>query len=189
MTSLLLSLFSDNSAAVCNIGITIFAKLLPVFAIHVREELKAMLPKLLIILARIICWKDRPAALERDKDIPAESDIIQDLESEVFRSLNLRPDLHWERLESILLATAAPAPVPNPLFCALYFLFPCNVFEFYRAPIAYLNANQVECPYTVPWEDILDEDEFRSKSEVSTCSSHFASSLMLLSSLCYADTC
>lgn len=49
-------------------------------------------------------------------------------------------------------------------FTFLYGVYPCNVVAFLRAPIEYLNEKGCSCPFTIGWDEMLDEDEIRSRS-------------------------
>lgn len=171
MDSLLRSLLLDNSSTLCTTGLTILVKLLPIFAVHACESLRRLLVQLLAVLVRIICWKERPlsastsSALQQDEMPPgAEADLDHELEDD--RPLHVRPELAWERLEMTFNATASIAPSPRALFTSLYYLFPRNTLRFLREPTNYLAECGVETPYTVSWEDALDEVKIRSKSEV-----------------------
>ena len=170
LSTLLSSLMLDTCPTAFTTAVTVFSKLLPVLAVKACAALKAIVPKLLVILARIICWKAKPpaGAIQRGDDLSADTGIIQDPELEFSPSIQVRPELKWKRLEASLDVQMQPAVVPTAFFSILYFLFPCTVIMFLRAPFAYFKANDLECPFIVPWEDVLDEDELRSKSEVST---------------------
>ncbi|KAG1782696.1 hypothetical protein EV702DRAFT_397144 [Suillus placidus] len=173
LDSLLNSLLLDNSSTVCTIGLTVIVKLLPIFAVKACEELKIMLPRLLAILARIICWKERfvpkPVFKEGAEDTD-ESSADGDAQASAYNeftassSLPLRPELGWERLE-LMFNTASSAPPPGIYFSCLYYLFPCNLLHFLRGPSAYMNDRCYESPFSISWEDALDEDNIRSKSE------------------------
>ncbi|KAG2157315.1 hypothetical protein DEU56DRAFT_763989 [Suillus clintonianus] len=173
LDSLLNSLLLDNSSTVCTIGLTVIVKLLPIFAVKACQELKMMLPRLLAILARIICWKERsvpkPAFEEGAEDTDENSancDAQESAQNESTASSNLplRPELGWERLE-LTFNAASSAPPPGIYFSCLYYLFPCNLLRFLRGPSAYINDRGYESPYSISWEDALDEDNIRSKSE------------------------
>ncbi|KAG2349670.1 hypothetical protein BDR05DRAFT_955547 [Suillus weaverae] len=173
LDSLLNSLLLDNSSTVCTIGLTVIVKLLPIFAVKACEELKIMLPRLLAILARIICWKERfvpkPVFKEGAEDTD-ESSADGDAEASAYNeftassNLPLRPELGWERLE-LMFNTASSAPPPGIYFSCLYYLFPCNLLRFLHGPSAYMNDRCYESPFSISWEDALDEDNIRSKSE------------------------
>lgn len=172
LDSLLNSLLLDNSSTVCTIGLTVIVKLLPIFAVKACEKLKTMLPRLLAILARIICWKERSVpkpAFEEAEDTD-ESSATGDAQASAYNeftassNLPLRPELGWERLE-LMFNTASSAPPPGIFFSCLYYLFPCNLLRFLRGPSAYINDRRYESPFSISWEDALDEDNIRSKSE------------------------
>ncbi|KAF8162891.1 hypothetical protein B0H34DRAFT_693349 [Crassisporium funariophilum] len=166
MLNLLHSLFFDNSSTVCTIGISLIVKLLPFFAVYAREDLRAMLPKLMAVLARIMCWKERRASKGR---MPAAEDIDADFERELeFETnpvLHISPNIEWERLEMTFNATASPPPSSRPYFTMLYYLYPSNVLKFLRGPVSYLISNSLESPYVETWEKALDENEIRRRSE------------------------
>lgn len=174
LDNLLNSLLLDNSSTVCTIGLTIIVKLLPIFAVKACEKLKTLLPRLLAILARIICWKERsvPApAVEVEVEDTGESSADGEMRASAHdeftasSNLPLRPGLSWERLELTFHAASSPPP-PGTYFSCLYYLFPCNLLRFLHGPSAYLNDRGYESPFPVSWEDVLDEDNIRSKSEV-----------------------
>ncbi|KAG2078108.1 hypothetical protein BDR04DRAFT_1065222 [Suillus decipiens] len=172
LDSLLNSLLLDNSSTVCTIGLTVIVKLLPIFAVKACEELKMMLPRLLAILARIICWKERsiPEPASEGAEDTDEGSANDDAQASAYNeftassSLPLRPELGWERLE-LMFNAASSAPPPGIYFSCLYYLFPCNLLRFLRGPSAYINDRRYESPFSISWEDALDEDNIRSKSE------------------------
>ena len=51
-------------------------------------------------------------------------------------------------------------------FTFLYGAYPCNVIAFIRHPAQYLAAHPCESPYELPWDEIIDEDELKSRSRV-----------------------
>ncbi|KAF9466369.1 hypothetical protein BDZ94DRAFT_1187795 [Collybia nuda] len=166
ISSLLFSLFLDTSSTVCAAGLTLFVKLLPIFALHARDKLKSMLPRLLAILARIMCWKERPPSPSfATSDKPPDAEFEQELENEANRLLPIRSDLDWKRLELTFNATTSMPPSPRTYFTILYYLYPSNVLQFLRGPAAYLVNNDVRSPYTLDWDKALLEDEIRRKSE------------------------
>ncbi|KAL0947043.1 hypothetical protein HGRIS_013186 [Hohenbuehelia grisea] len=164
--SLLMSLLVDNSTTVCNVGLTVLAKLLPMFAKHACEDLKSMLPRLLAILARMMCWVERPPPPIRSgpDDGPDEKEE-QELEAQISVRAMLRDDIEWTRLEMTFDATRSFPPSPRRYFTMLYYLFPCNVIRFLRKPFKHLADTQLESPYTIGWEEVLKERELRVKSE------------------------
>jgi hypothetical protein len=173
MSSLLHSLLLDKSPTLCTISLSLLTKLLPVLAVETRERLKVMLPSLLAILARVLCWRETPSSLFSSS--LQENEIVTteiELEIQAERTFDIRPDLHWKRLEGLFGSMTPKAPPsPRPLFTILYFLFPCNLFRFLRNPVSVLMTNGFECPYAEGWEERLDEGEIRSKGEVSEGSS------------------
>lgn len=169
MNSLLNSLLLDNSSTICTIGLTMFVKLLPIFAVKACEELKLLLPRLFVILARIICWEELSSSVLPSTKTAEDARLGAGKQPEVYgglAALELRPELGWERLE-LTLSTSSTPPL-DAYFSSLYYLFPCNLLRFVRGPAAYLRNRDYESPYIVSWEDALDEDNIRSKSEVCT---------------------
>lgn len=167
MNNMLLSLFLDNSSTACTLGVTLIVKLLPFFAVYAPDDLKALLPKLFAILARIMCWKERRAAKAR---IPADEnvdvDFERELEKETNRPLRIAPEITWERLDMVFDTTISLPPSSRPYFTSLYYLYPSNTLRFLRAPVQYLNDSNLQSPYAESWEDALDQDEIRRRSEV-----------------------
>jgi hypothetical protein len=161
-SSLILSLEVDGSSTACTVGLTFFTKLLPIFAVHAPEALKANLPHFLTILARNVSWKARPSlSVFTSPDPEAEPGNRVD-------PLKISSDLGWERLELTFNATASAAPSVDRYFTHLYYLFPCNVVEFVRHPAEYLNSAGVVCPYVAGWHRVFDGDQIHRKSQVST---------------------
>lgn len=87
LMTLLRSLFIDRSATVFTIELTTIAKILPQMAIKALSRLKEILPELLAILARALCWKPRVTGLVR-----------RDTGSDATADAEVREDLHWQRL-------------------------------------------------------------------------------------------
>lgn len=164
MTSVLRSLMLDNSSTVCTIGLTLLVKLLPVFAVHARGVLKSMLPGLLAVLARLLCWKERPPSGLPVDDPPSE-ELERELENEINRIIPIRSTFHWRRLESTFNATPSHPPSPRPYFTALYYLYPSNVLRFSSNPTLYLVDHSYPSPYTLEWHQVFPEDEIRKRSE------------------------
>ncbi|KAJ7489834.1 hypothetical protein B0H11DRAFT_1859820 [Mycena galericulata] len=165
MSSLLNSLLLDKSSTLCTIGLSIVVKLLPIFAVEAPQILKDFLPRLLSILARILCWRERPPPTTAQSP---ETEGVPVLEQELDGSaptLSIRDDLSWQVLELSLDADASSAPSPRQYYTLLYYLFPCNVLRFLRTPVLYFASNNVESPYTADWGAALDEQKIRSKSE------------------------
>lgn len=160
--SLVLSLQVDGSSTACTVGLTFFAKLLPILAVYAPEALKSNLPQFLTILAGVISWKTRQPSIDSESVLNFERGD----DTEV-NKLEICSHLEWERLELTFNATASVAPSADRYFTHLYYLFPCNVLEFVRHPIEYLDRHGAECPYTAGWAVVLDDDKVRKKSEVS----------------------
>lgn len=171
MDDLLNSLLIDNSSTLCTIGLTVLVKLLPIFAVYAWEELKKMLPRLFAILARVICWKERPPPVEPSSEADERLEVDEHVSNEFVEtpSLELRPDLGWQRLEPVFTASSFIPPSAT-YFSFLYYLLPCNLIRFLRGPSAYLNDRGYQTPFTVSWEDALDNVNIRSKAEVRCCS-------------------
>lgn len=165
MTSILHSLMLDNSSTVCTAGLTLLVKLLPIFAVHAREVLKLMLPRLLAVLARLMCWKERPPS-GLPADGPPNEEVERELENEVNRVIPILPALNWTRLELSFIATPSPSPSPRRYFTTLYYLYPSNVITFLKNPTMYLVNNSCPSPYTLEWHEVFAEDEIRRGSEV-----------------------
>ncbi|KAG6821069.1 hypothetical protein H0H93_007228 [Arthromyces matolae] len=165
-SSIIRSLLLDSSSTVCTAGLTLLVKLLPLYAVHARIILRSMLGKLLAVLARILCWKERPPLTVReDSDDPPDLAFEQELDREMNRLIPIRPDLDWERLETTFDATASHPPSSRPYFTILYYLYPSNVLKFLRSPAQYLIDNTALSPYTVDWPQALKENEIRRRSE------------------------
>ncbi|KAI6028623.1 hypothetical protein F5J12DRAFT_806523 [Pisolithus orientalis] len=147
--SLLNSLLLDNSSTLCTIALTVMVKLLPIFAVHAHQELKKMLPRLFVILARIMYCK-RARLLMDEPTGPDESSSDGFVETPL---LELRPDLGWQRLE--LTVKAGPPAPPSEAYFSL----------FLRGPAPYLQDRGYQTPYTVSWEDALDQANIQSKAE------------------------
>jgi hypothetical protein len=165
MTSVLSSLILDNSSTACTAGLTFLVKLLPIFAVHVPEVLKSMLPRLLAVLARLMCWKERPAS-GLPTDNPPNEEVEQELEHEVNRVIPIRSTFNWRRLEMIFNATPSLPPCPRSFFTVLYYLYPSNVLKFLSNPPAYLVDHSCSSPYTLEWQEVCAEGEIRRRSEV-----------------------
>jgi len=58
------------------------------------------------------------------------------------------------------------SPDPRRYFTFLYGVYPCNVIAFVRHPDRYLAAHPCGSPYELPWDEIIDEDELKSRSRV-----------------------
>ncbi|KAI0934089.1 hypothetical protein AcV5_006053 [Taiwanofungus camphoratus] len=170
-TSLLHSLLFDGSSTVAVIALSVVTKLLPIFAVRASAYLKRLLPLLLAILARIICWRERELSTppsERDPDVEDDAAAEEDKKrlTESVYAPPTRDDIEWERLEQAFHGATSSTPSAHRYFTFLYYLFPCNVIRFLRLPVQYLKDNGLDSPYTIDWDDVLDEDKIRSKSEV-----------------------
>ncbi|TDL27395.1 hypothetical protein BD410DRAFT_762281 [Rickenella mellea] len=182
LSSLLLSLQLDNSSTVCTFGMSALVKLLPILAIKACNELIRILPDLFAILGRIVTWKPYrafgPPSLVPYADLldQQDSSLVSELEQterddNVFSDggqtsrdrLHLREGLSWERLEHSFDITSPPSPFQY--FSFLYYLFPCNLVAFLRGPSSYLTNAGFISPYTVGWEQALDDIRVRTECE------------------------
>jgi hypothetical protein len=175
MSSILTSLLVDDSTTACTISLTMLTKLLPIFAVRACSALKRLLPQLFAVLARILCWPEGAPSTSTHSPLPdstaSDEEHGTDGENpgqatEIKRTLDANLDLQWERLELSFDSTATSAPSPERYFTFLYFLFPCNLIAFLRDPVGYLAERKVERPYAVDWEDALDHEQIKTKSEV-----------------------
>lgn len=176
MSSILTSLLVDDSTTACTISLTMLTKLLPIFAVKACPALKRLLPQLFAVLARILCWPEGapststhtplPDGTESDEDHGTDGGETPGQATETKRTLDANLDLQWERLDLSLDSTATSVPSPERYFTFLYFLFPCNLIAFLRDPVGYLAERKVERPYVVDWEDALDHEQIKTKSEV-----------------------
>lgn len=177
MQNLLWSLLLDSSSTVATLGVTLLVKLLPAAAVHAPETLKPMLPKLLAILARIMCWKERPASLslvpytptvnqERRPNI--DESLERELEHETNPSLSLQilPSIQWKRLEMTFNHATSLPPSSRNYFTMLYYLYPSNTLKFLRNPAGYLESAGEQSPFSEGWGKSFDQDEIRRRSEV-----------------------
>ncbi|KAJ3568873.1 hypothetical protein NP233_g5417 [Leucocoprinus birnbaumii] len=162
---LLLSIVLDSSSTVCSAGLTFVVKSLPYLAVYARDQLRFWLPRLLFILARILCWKERYPIMPEAGDGPPDPQLERELSEITQKTLHVRPDLKWQRLDMTFSSTTSHPPNPRPFFSLLYYLFPSNVLRFLRGPVQCLESFQVQSPYIENWKDALDEDEIRRKSE------------------------
>jgi hypothetical protein len=175
MSSILTSLLVDNSTTACTISLAMLTKLLPIFAVKDCSTLKRLLPQLFAILARILCWPEGapftttltrlPEGTASDEEHNTVGEEYPGHATEVKR-LGANLDLQWEPLELSFDPMAASAPSPERYFTFLYFLFPCNLIAFLRDPVGYLAERKVERPYAVDWEEALDHEQIKTKSEV-----------------------
>lgn len=166
MKSLGNCLFLDNSSTVIAAAVTLTVKILPYFAVHARTKLRDKLPKLLAIMARIMCWKERTSSNSNPLAKHDES-FERELYSEWSRNLRVRSDISWERLEmSFTSAEPAKPPSCRQFFSSLYYLYPSNVLKFIRAPAVYLVEANLPSPYVEHWEQAIDVQDIKRKSEV-----------------------
>lgn len=168
MQSLLLSLSLDNSSTACTLGVTLIVKTLPFLAVHAKEDLKSMLPRLLAILARIMCWKQRRSTKDRTQTGADEVDVDleKELEKEANPILNISPRISWDRLDLVFNVATPLPPSSRPYFTILYYLYPSNVLKFLRHPVNYLVETDTLNPYAESWDQVLDMNEIRRRSEV-----------------------
>ena len=173
MSSILTSLLVDNSTTTCVIGLTVVTKLLPIFAVKDSAQLKRMLPFLFAILARVMCWKESHphsaeeahSGLSRSTNDKGDKQTTQGI-MECSCCLGLRPELGWQRLEPNSSPNTSPAPSPQRFFSFLYYLFPSNLVNYLRNPVAYMAGSDTESPYCVDWEAVFDQEQVKTKSEV-----------------------
>ncbi|KAI0725152.1 hypothetical protein C8Q72DRAFT_786064 [Fomitopsis betulina] len=169
-TTILHSLLFDNSSTVAVIALAVLTKLLPIFAVKATEQLKRYVPLLVLVLARVVCWRERPAPkpTKTPDDSASEfgraSDEDEGLPEEVYMP-PIHEDITWERLEQTFLGGASSAPSPHRYFTMLYYLFPCNTIRFLRYPLRYVTQIQCDNPYAVGWDVVLDEPQIKSRSE------------------------
>jgi hypothetical protein len=166
MRHLLLSIVLDNSSTVCSAGLTFLVKSLPYFAVYAREQLRYYLPRLLSVLARILCWKERYPIIPEAGDGPPDAQLERELAEITQKTLHVRPDLEWQRLEMTFSSTTSLPPNPRPFFSLLFYLFPSNVLRFLRNPVESLTSYNVDSPYMESWKEAFDENEIRRKAEV-----------------------
>lgn len=176
------SLEVDNSSTVCAVELALLVKVLPAAAIKAYEPLRDIMPRLLGILGRILCWKRRGRQYSEGGKTPYSDllsyddnlliaemekkeleDEIQDLNDSKFE---IREELSWDRLEQSFDLSTTSLPVPRQFFGLLYFLFPCNTVHFLRGASEYLDARNVESPWTVGWQDALDDKQIITAASV-----------------------
>ncbi|KAH9926176.1 uncharacterized protein B0H18DRAFT_1006802 [Fomitopsis serialis] len=171
-TTILYSLLFDNSSTVAIVALTVLTKLLPIFAVKAAEQLKRYVPLLVLVLARIVCWREReaptPSEFSPDAEGASQSGNDSDVEGGLPDGAYTPPiheDITWERLEQTFLGGASSAPSPHRYFTVLYYLYPCNTIRFLRYPIQYVTEFASQNPYAVEWDVVLDEPQIRSRSE------------------------
>lgn len=165
MLHLLYSLFLDNSSTAATLGVTLLVKIIPFFAVYTPEDLSPMLPRLFAILARIMCWKERPAS--KSLGDTTDVDFERELEYETNPVSKVNPELTWQRLEMSFHAAASLPPSSRNYFTMLYYLYPANLLKFLRNPSLYLLNSGTASPYLESWERAFDEDEIHRRSKVS----------------------
>lgn len=167
MERLLLSVILDNSSTACSAALTVLLKMLPILAANARDELRLLLPTLMAILARLMCWKERhPSSVEVPSDEIPDADLERELEMEINPVLRPDPKWNWDRLEMTFNATTSVPPSPRPYFTTLYYLYPANMLKFLRGPVKYLHECGLSSPWVESWEQALDQAEIRVRSEV-----------------------
>ena len=186
MGSIYRSLEVDNSSTVCAVELALLVKLLPAATIKAYGTLRAILPRLYGILGRVLCWRTGAGQVPHgekvpysalldyeDKELEAEieegilEEEIEDFKETQYAKLEVREDLNWTRLERTFDLSTRSLPVPKQFFGHLYYLFPCNTIHFLRNAVDFLQQRNVECPWTVGWEDVLDDLQIRSVGTVS----------------------
>jgi len=167
MLKLLHSLLLDNSSTAATLGLTLLVKILPFFAVHTREDLSLMLPRLFAILARIMCWKERPAS--KSLTDTTDTDFERELEYETNPVLKLNPGLKWERLEMSFCGAASLPPSSRNYFTMLYYLYPANLLKFLRSPSRYLVDSGAPSPYVESWEQAFDKGGIHRRTKVRLC--------------------
>ncbi|KZT67760.1 hypothetical protein DAEQUDRAFT_728762 [Daedalea quercina L-15889] len=167
-TTILHSLLFDNSSTVAIVALTVVTKLLPIFAVKATEQLERYVPLLVLVLARIVCWRERqaptPSEASPDADSGRNSDVEEGLPASAYTP-PIREDIKWELLEQTFVGGTSSSPSPRRYFTTLYYLYPCNTIRFLRHPIKYVTDFNCDNPYAVDWEEVLDEPQIRSKSE------------------------
>lgn len=163
---ILLSISLDNSATVCSAGLTFLVKSLPYIAIYDRERLRFFIPRLLATLSRVLTWRERYPTFYGAEDDPLDPQLERELVEITHKRLSVRPDFQWQRLETTFSGITSHLPDPRPFFSMLYYLYPSNVLKFLRGPVEYLISYNLDSPYMEGWNQALDEDEIRRKSEV-----------------------
>ncbi|KAH8117372.1 Hamartin protein-domain-containing protein [Phellopilus nigrolimitatus] len=180
LSSIFRSLEVDNSSTVCAVELALLIKILPAAAIKAYEPLKDALPRLFGILGRVLCWKSYTGRNMQDSKVPYSElldyddtgllekiekkeleDDIEDFKANWQAKLRIKEDLDWKRLERTFDMSTSSLPVPRQFFTFLYFLFPCNTVKFLRQPSAFLQESYVDSPWTVGWEDALDDLQIR----------------------------
>ncbi|KAG8993608.1 hypothetical protein FRB94_010521 [Tulasnella sp. JGI-2019a] len=168
-SSLLNSLQLDFSTTVLTVGISVLITTLPNMAYFSPVILNDSLPRLLSILCRVLCWKERPSPnslsppVEQPMGFRNPTLPIQPKETGRWKRHDLAPHVKWTRLESTFDLSAAPPPDVRLYFQFLYGLWPTTVLSFLRRPLTWLKNVDHKSPYVDEWEDVIDVDEVRSR--------------------------
>ncbi|KAG8933897.1 hypothetical protein FRC01_006511 [Tulasnella sp. 417] len=168
-SSLLTSLQLDFSTTLVSVGISVLIMMLPQMAWRSPKVLNDSLPRLLSILCRVICWKERAMSLPPPMSATSETSTLfvgsdtTEVPGGESGTPKLAADVTWTRLESSFDLAAAPAPDARLYFQFLYGLWPTTVLSFLRRPIRMLHTFGLKSPYVDDWDEIIDEDEVRSR--------------------------
>ncbi|CAE6436938.1 unnamed protein product [Rhizoctonia solani] len=167
-SSLLFSLQVDRSTTAFSIGITSLIMLLPALAVDGPAQLNAHLPALLMILARVVCWKLRPGG-EVKQSKRKWWDVKDELEwkrlgTYAFISLDTHVLTFQKTLHSNQQVCSVAPSETRLYFTFMYGLYPCNTIAFLRSPVAFLRAHEHVSMFTHDWDVVLDEDEIKSCS-------------------------
>jgi hypothetical protein len=160
LSNLLLSLLLDQSSTLCSLTLSLMCKLLPSLVANSSNCLKPLLPMLLAVLGRVICWKER--------DFPPSSlDSMTYIEGNESAQALFLPasQINWHPLELSFHAASSP-PDSNQYFTILYYLYPANMLKFISHPITYLLSHDVKSVYAVEWSTALDELKIRVYGQV-----------------------
>lgn len=184
MDSMLRSLEIDNSASVCAVELSILVKVIPALTIRAYDPFKDIMARLFAVLGRVLCWKARTRrspdirvpysdlldyndeALVSELERKEAEEELEDFQESWQVKLKIREDLQWKRLERTFDMSTSSNPSPRHFFAMLYFIFPCNVIRFLRNPSSYLMEKNVESPWTVGWDEALDDSQIRSAATV-----------------------
>jgi hypothetical protein len=170
---LLKSLQFDKAPTACAVTLALVVKLLPMFAVHAPDRLKALVPRLLRVLAHLVCL---PAGSTTDPledsskgtSSSGSSPLMGSPEDGLYAAPSPLPgneEILWRKLDEGH-DPSSTAPSPYRLFTFLYYLFPCNVIRFLRSPVDYLDGHGMPNPRHTTWADELDEVQIKSLCEV-----------------------
>lgn len=165
--TLIRSMLLDNSGTLFCLQLTVLTKLLPYFIVKSPTRLKEVVSELFVVLARAICWQSR------DTQDPLDPNP---------RTLEIREELHWQRLgtffhisfltntdiaisESSFEDAGTTTPDAIRYFTFLYGIYPCNCIAFLRNPITYLTEKSCKSPFRGGWVEFLDEEEIQNQCE------------------------